>query len=341
MSTPTTSPCPYTWVTGYNADNTMDSQQSPANPGDPAYSGPQTTSYTHDKDNRLSNVTVPSSNGSLSVPNATTYSYFDNGWLSSSTDPRGVTTAWDYNAFGEQGTRTLNDAAVTAMQRSLSWSYYPDGKLQSLTDNGVPTGMYAEVVDNTDTSNASWSPSTSWPSTSCTSGCDGYSYQANSSGSGTFTWHLDIPSDGKYTVYVKYPQVSGAATGAAYTVSYSGGSASVTVNQTQNTGTWVKLGEWSFTRAGTGQQVTLTANSTGTAIANAVEAIRDNSGTANSANNGYTYTYDADGNRTGVTMTSTTTSSTGSTTSTTGSDVIAFDQLDRVSSVQENSGSGT
>src|SRR5262249_27180767 len=71
------------------------------------------------------------------------------------------------------------------------------------------------------------------------------------------------------------------------------------------------------------------------------EAIRDNSGTANSANNGYNYTYDGDGNRTGVTMTSTTTSSTGSTTTTTGSDVIAFDQLDRISSVQENNSSGT
>src|SRR5262249_55867243 len=161
VSTPTTSPCPDTWVTGYNADNTMDLQQSPANPGDPVYPGPQTTNYTHDKDNRLSKVTLPSSNGSLSVPNATTYSYFDNGWLSSSTDPRGVTTAWDYNAYGEQGTRTLDDTAVTAMNRSRSWSYYPDGKLQSLTDNGVPTGMYAEVVDNTDASNASWSPSTS------------------------------------------------------------------------------------------------------------------------------------------------------------------------------------
>jgi RHS repeat-associated protein len=342
VSTPTTSPCPYTWVTGYNGDNTVDSQQSPANPGDPTYPGPQTTSYTHDKDNRLSNVTLPSSNGSLSVPNTTTYSYFDNGWLSSSADPRGVTTTWDYNAYGEQSTRTLDNTAVTAMNRSQSWSYYPDGKLQSLTDNGVPTGMYAEVVDNTDASNASWSPSSSWPSTSCTSGCDGYSYQANSSGSGTFTWHLDIPADGKYTIYVKYPQVSGAATGAAYQVSYSsGGSASVTVNQTQNTGTWVKLGEWSFTRAGTGQQVTLTANSTGTAIANAVEAVRDNSGTSNSANNGYNYTYDADGNPTGVTTTSTTTSSTGSATSTTGSDVVAYDQLDRISSVQENNSSGT
>jgi RHS repeat-associated protein len=355
--TSTSYPCPYTWITSYNPDNQVDAVQTPANPGDPVYSAPQVTTYKHDNDDRLSQVVAPASNGSLSVPNTTSYQYFDNGWLQNSTDPRGVTTTWDYNARGEQTQRTLSNAGVTAMSRGLRWSYYPDGKLQAVTDNGVPTGMYAEVVDNTDTSNASWTPTgtagtTAWPSATCPAGqCDGYTYQTHAATStastDTFTWHLNIPADGKYTIYVKYPALpagSTAATSAPFKVTYSngsGGTASTTVNVNQqlNTGKWFKLGEWSFTRAGTGWRVTLTPvtpATAGTVVANAVEAIRDNSTDTNSAIHGYSYQYDVDGVLRNVTETKTT----GTTITTVGSDVITPDVLDRTQTVQENNGSG-
>ena len=56
---------------------------------------------------------------------------------------------------------------------------------------------------------------------------------------------------------MKYPAVSGAATGASYQVSYSAGTATVTKDQTKNTGTWVALGKWAFNEASGGQSVTL------------------------------------------------------------------------------------
>ena len=43
-------------------------------------------------------------------------------------------------------------------------------------------------------------------------------------GTGTdeFTWTLDVPADGTYTAYVKYPQVTGAATDAKYALTHGG-----------------------------------------------------------------------------------------------------------------------
>jgi hypothetical protein len=32
----------------------------------------------------------------------------------------------------------------------MSWGYYPDRKLQSISDAGVPTGLYAEVIQAND-----------------------------------------------------------------------------------------------------------------------------------------------------------------------------------------------
>jgi hypothetical protein len=88
----------------------------------------------------------------------------------------------------------------------------------------------AEMVDNSDTQNTS--STGTWAKATSGSGYVGYNYRTHAVGSGTdaFTWTLNIPQDGKYTVYVKYPVISGAATNASFKVHYSGGSATV--------GTW-------------------------------------------------------------------------------------------------------
>src|SRR5260221_505081 len=124
-----------------------------------------------------------------------------------------------------------------------------------------------------------------------------------------------------------------------------GGGTPVTVtgiDQTQHAGTssggtWVKLGEWQFNQAGTGQQVTLNpAGSTGAAgsvvVASAVEAVRDTTGITNTAVHGDSYTYDLDGNTTGITGTA------GTGTSNTAVTVaVTPDVLDRTSGITETS----
>src|SRR5260370_37973773 len=121
------------------------------------------------------------------------------------------------------------------MSRTLSWGYYPDGKLQSRADNGVPTGLYAQLVDNSDVNNTS-STGTWATVTASGPGNQGYNYQTHAAGTGTdsFTWTLNIPQDGNYTVYVKYPVLSGAATNASFKVNYSGGAATGAGNQNPN-----------------------------------------------------------------------------------------------------------
>ncbi|HEX9030339.1 MAG TPA: DNRLRE domain-containing protein, partial [Streptosporangiaceae bacterium] len=374
-TTPTTSPCPFTWVTTYNPDNQVATQQSPAG-GDGPYSAPQVTTYSYDNDGRPSQVTAPPSNGDLPSTglNTTGYTYWDNGWAATSTDPRGVVTSWDYAPDGQQSSRVLT-SADGGMSRGMGWSYYPDGKLQQVTDNGVPTGSYTEMVDSGDAA-ATATGGTNWATGTCPAAptqplpqagtpplqpaCGGPTYRTHpiaAAGSTTdaFTWHLDVPADGKYTIYVKYPALpSGttAATGANYTITTngdsSGGGTPVTVtgiNQTQNAGTssggtWVKLGEWQFNRAGTAQQVTLNpAGSTGATgsvvVASAVEAVSDTTGITNTAVHGSSYTYDLDGNTTGITGTS------GTGTSNTAVTVaITPDVLDRTSKITESWANG-
>jgi uncharacterized protein YraI len=55
---------------------------------------------------------------------------------------------------------------------------------------------------------------------------------------------------------VKYPVVSGAATNSQFTINYSGGSSTQTVDQSQNNGNgWVAIGKYALTQSGSGQQV--------------------------------------------------------------------------------------
>jgi RHS repeat-associated protein len=329
--------CPYTSQTQYNPDGQVKDVQAPYLPGDPTYGTAAQTSYSYNADGQLTSVTAPASNGSSSAPNVTSYSYFDNGWVQSSTDPTGIVTSYDYNALGEQASRQI-DSAGGAMSRTMNWGYYPDGNLESESDDGVPTGLYSELVDDTDTGASATGAWTTATCTAGTNGCETYQYETHAAGSGSdkFTWNLDVPAAGNYTVYVKYPVVSGAVSNAAYTVKYNGGSAAATatVDQTSdNGGGWVSLGKWAFTQGGNGQQVSLAENSGGTAVAGAVEIVRDNSGDTNTATHGYTYTYDPDGNATTVTD-----SSPGAAVA---SYKMGYDQLDRTTSVEEDNSSGT
>jgi YD repeat-containing protein len=289
----------YSQVTKYNADGQVSASLGADNPSDPVYNTAPETGYTYYPTGQVKSVTAPPSSASTG-PNVTTYNYFDNGWTKSATDPWNVTTSYAYDSIGDQTQQSVS-AAGGSMTRSDSWSYFPDGSLASRTDAGIPTGLYAEEVDNSDFDNTS--SSGTWTSATGTNGdYEGYNYQTHAAGSGSdqFTWHLNIPADGNYAVYVKYPQVSGAATNASYKVSYSGGAATATADQTQNAGTWVKLGTWAFTQAGTGQQIALSENSGGTVSADAVKVVRDDSSDTNTATETYSYGYDANGQATSI-----------------------------------------
>ncbi|MGW4958007.1 DNRLRE domain-containing protein [Nonomuraea sp. NPDC004186] len=280
----------------------------PYDRSDPVYNKPDSVLYTYDAVSRLKEISHPPSHGQ-SIRNVSTMTYWDNGWSKTATDPWDIKTTYDYNELGLQTNRTVTSAGGSS-QRALDWSYYPDGKLKTHSDDGIPLGLDVVLSDNSDTgqtaTTGTWTLTGSsasnivGPQAEPATGFVGYDYATAPAGTGqsSFAWNLTTPSEGTYKVQVRYP--SGAtATNAKYKVKHQGGEASVTLDQTKNPGTWVELGSFAFT-AGTAHSVTLTDDANGTVAADAVKLVRDNSGETDSEKKDFTYTYDANANLTQI-----------------------------------------
>ncbi|MFB4283919.1 DNRLRE domain-containing protein [Nonomuraea sp. MTCD27] len=284
----------------------------PFDPDDPVYNKPDSVFYAYDAVSRLKEISHPPSHGQ-SIRNITTVTYWDNGWSKTTTDPWDIKATYDYNQLGLQTNRTVTSAGGSS-QRALDWSYYPDGKLKTHSDDGVPLGLDVVLSDNSDTgqtvTTGTWTLAGSGTSASnivgpqtTVEGFVGYDYATAPAGTGqsAFTWNLTTPSDGTYTVQVRYP-TGATATNATYKIKHQGGEASVTLDQTQNPGTWVDLGSYTFTAGtvGTAGSVTLTDEANGTVAADAVKLVRDNSGETDTEKKDFTYTYDANANLTSI-----------------------------------------
>ncbi len=304
----------------------------PFDPNDSRYNTPDKLTYDYDEAGRLTKVSAPPSEGQT-VRNDTALSYFDNGWVKSSTDPWDITTRYLYNDLGQQTSRTITSAGNSS-SRTMIWGYFLDGKLQTRTDDGVPVGKQVVLVDNSDRQNTAvvgtW-PTATIPPT----GFQGFDYQTHTAGTGanTFTWKLNIPQDGTYQVFVKYPAVAGAATSAGYAVTHSGGTTSKTVNQTQQAGAWVSLGSFTFTQGNT-SKVTLSDNAAGgTVLADAVKLVRDNLADSDNESKHLDYGYDPNGNLTSINDTSPDAAIDGY--------AINYTGLNQVEQVTENAGTAT
>ncbi|MFI1656028.1 DNRLRE domain-containing protein [Streptomyces sp. NPDC020472] len=291
----------FTARTEYDALNRPVKQFQPYDPADTRYNNPNVYTQTvYDAVGRVSKTSLPPSEGQT-VRNDTTYTYFDNGWAKSSTDPWDIVTTYDYDALGKQTARTLTSAGGSS-NRTMSWSYFPDGKLKSKSDDGVPVGSAVVLVDNSDTQNTT--STGTWTKGTLT-GQQGYDHQVHAAGTGTdtFTWTLNIPKDGTYTAYVRYPQVTGAATTAKYTVTHSTGTTDKTISQATGAGAWVSLGSFTFTQ-GNAAKLRLFQNSAGAVVADGVKLVRDNAGDTDTEKKTFTYAYDVNGNLTSIDDTS-------------------------------------
>ncbi|MFE6281679.1 DNRLRE domain-containing protein [Streptomyces sp. NPDC057877] len=288
--------------TEYDALNRPVKQYQAYDPNDGRYNSPNVyTETVYDAVGRVAKTSLPPSKDQT-VRNDTTYSYFDNGWVRSTTDPWDIVTTYDYNALGKQTARTLTSAGGSS-DRTMSWSYYPDGKLKSRSDDGVPAGKSVVLVDNSDTQNTT--ATGTWTKGSLT-GQQGYDHVTHAAGTGTdtFTWKLDVPKDGTYTAYVKYPEVTGAASTAKYTLAHGTTTEpSVTKDQRANPRTWVQLGSYSLKQS-EGAELKLAQNSGGVVVADAVKLVRDTSGETDAEKKTFSYVYDVNGNLTSLDDTS-------------------------------------
>ncbi|WP_251023002.1 DNRLRE domain-containing protein [Streptomyces sp. ISL-10] len=291
----------FTARTEYDALNRPKRQYQPYDPADARHNDPNVyTETVYDAVGRVAKTTLPPSEGQT-VRNTTSYDYFDNGWAKGSTDPWGITTTYDYNALGQQTARTLTSAGGSS-NRTMTWSYYPDGKLKSRSDDGVPVGKDVVLVDNSDTQNAS--STGTWAKGDLT-GQHGYDHQVHAAGTGTdsFAWTLNIPTGGTYAVYVKYPTNTSAAADAKYKVTHAAGSTDKTIAQNANGGTWVSLGSYDF-QQGNAARLQVFQSQSGAVMADGVKLVRDNSTETDDEKRTFSYAYDANGNMTSIDDTS-------------------------------------
>ncbi|WP_351228638.1 RHS repeat-associated core domain-containing protein [Streptomyces sp. NPDC002133] len=292
----------FTARTEYDALNRPKRRYQPYDPADARHNDPNVyTETVYDDAGRVAKTSMPPSEGQT-VRNNTEYAYFDNGWTKSSTDPWDIAATYDYNALGQQTARTLTSAGGSS-NRTMSWSFYPDGKVKSRSDDGVPVGKSVVPVDNSDTQHTS---STGTWATGDITGQQGYDHRTHTAGTGTdaFTWTLDIPKDGTYTAYVKYPRVTGAATTAKYTLSHGTTTEpAVTKDQNAGTGTWVSLGNYAL-KQGEDTKLKLEQNSAGVVVADGVKLGGDNSAETDTEKRTFNYAYDVNGNLTSIDDTS-------------------------------------
>ncbi|MBB4156172.1 RHS repeat-associated protein [Streptomyces cinereoruber] len=292
----------FTSRTEYDALNRPVKQYQPYDPADSRYNDPNVYTQTvYDAVGRVTKRSMPPSEGQT-VRNDTVIEYFDNGWTRRSTDPWDITTTYDYTELGQQKARTLTSAGGSS-DRTMTWSYYPDGKLKSKADDGVPVGKSVVLVDNSDSQHTS--ATGTWAKGDIT-GQQGYDHRTHAAGTGTdaFTWTLNVPKDGTYTAYVKYPKVTGAVTTARYTLSQGATThPAVTKDQNAATGTWVQLGSYTL-RQGNDAKLKLEQNSGGIVVADGVKLVRDTSGETDSEKKSFAYAYDVNGNLTSIDDTS-------------------------------------
>jgi RHS repeat-associated protein len=282
--------------TVYDELNRVKETLSPFDPDDGRYNTPDRTTYQYDPVGRLTKVSAPPSEGQ-SVRNETKYTYFDTGWIRTSTDAFDIKNTYEYNELGQQIQNTLNSAGGS-VSRTLDSAFYPSGALKSRSDNGVPVGLQVALVDNSDVNNTATQGTWEARTAEGSYGYDAHTHPAGS-GEARFVWQLTIPQGGDYTVYVHYPKVEGAAKDAAYEIKHKDGTETKTLDQTELPGEWRSLGKYAFSESG-GQTITLTDKATGTVVADAVRLVRDNTGDTDNEQKDFSYRYDANGNQTEI-----------------------------------------
>ncbi|MFE7566110.1 DNRLRE domain-containing protein [Streptomyces sp. NPDC057539] len=311
----------------YDELNRVKEQLSPFKAGDGDSGSPDKTFYFYDEVGQLERLSAPPSQGQT-VRNDTKYTYYDNGWTKSSTDPFDISTAYDYNDLGQQTKNTLTSAGGSS-QRTMTWDFYPSGNQRARSDDGIPVGKQVALVDSTDVNNTATQGY--WDASQAT-GQWGYDVRTHAKGDGTsqFVWQLNIPQDGSYEVFVRHGDVTGAASDASFKVTHATGEVTKTVDQSTRSNEWISLGSYSFTEAAA-QKITLTDAANGTVVADAVKLVRSNTGETDKEKKDFTYRYDANANLVEVKDLAA------------GAKIdsyaIAYDGLNQLSKVEEKSGS--
>ncbi len=140
----------------------------------------------------------------------------------------------------------------------------------SATATPPPPGGPEIIIDNGDaTVVGSWSTGTS---ATDKYGAD-YRFKSAGTGSAYLQYTPNISTAGDYQIYCWYPQGANRPTDAPYTITYNGGTTTVSVNQQANGGGWRLLGTFNFA-TGTAGHVRITDNFTTPSAVVMADAVR-------------------------------------------------------------------
>lgn len=116
---------------------------------------------------------------------------------------------------------------TTAAWPSMPWKYAP------------------VIVDNSD---ATFTASTNWWTTTTTPGYYGANYRTRGTAavSDSALWRATLPATASYKVYARWTAGANRPAAAPFVVYHAGGSTTVSANQQQNNGTWVLLGTFNM-----------------------------------------------------------------------------------------------
>ncbi|MEU8678890.1 RHS repeat-associated core domain-containing protein, partial [Streptomyces sp. NPDC048560] len=123
----------FTLRTEYDKLGRAVKEYQPYDPADARFNSPNVYTQTvFDAVGRVTKVSAPPSSGE-SARIETSYTYFDNGSVRTSTDTWDIRTAYEYDNSGRQTTRTLTGAGGTP-SRTMTTGYWPDGSMKTRTD---------------------------------------------------------------------------------------------------------------------------------------------------------------------------------------------------------------
>ena len=125
------------------------------------------------------------------------------------------------------------------------------------------------VVDNQD---PEYQESGSWSESSASDEYKGSSRYTDSSGSYA-TWTPSVSSAGSYEVYIWYTEAGTRDTNAKYTIHHANGEDVFRINQQQNDGQWVSLGEFNFDQDTSGY-IRVERDSESTGSSTSADAVR-------------------------------------------------------------------
>jgi RHS repeat-associated protein len=121
-------------------------------------------------------------------------------------------------------------------------SYYPDyqgtGYLYSVANQNIPS---ANIIDTDQATLVG-----SWKSSTATPGYIGPNYRYAAKGDGTTSATWPVAANGPNELWVIYTSGSNRASNATYTAHHADGQTNVTVDQSQNGGTWALLGNFNL-----------------------------------------------------------------------------------------------